>query len=367
MDNPFKFGSIVSGNYFTDRVEEQEKIGNIFNSANHLALISPRRFGKTSLVNKVAKETGRTYIYVNLQEVVDVKDFATKIIKKTLETSFTEKIKYYISHLRFQPTIDVDAVTGRTKVTLGAHVDDSEALEDALSLINKIGANEPKNKPIVVFDEFQEINDIGKHLDKKLRSWMQMHEHVNYVFLGSQESMMEEIFENKKSPFYHFSLLMRLKRIPYNEFQAFLSNRFDLLCDDKETTDRVAHEILEITECHPYYTQQLAYVVWDQWERKTNDTDALISMAIDTITQSHSLDYERLWEKFNRTDRRMLMLVANKRISASTPLQSALTGIASQSTAASCMKRLIKQGYIIKETFYSIDDPFFKNWINQIS
>lgn len=52
MNNPFKFGTIVDGEYFTDRVAEQEKVREILASENHLILISPRRFGKTSLVQK---------------------------------------------------------------------------------------------------------------------------------------------------------------------------------------------------------------------------------------------------------------------------------------------------------------------------
>lgn len=69
MNNPFKFGTIVDGEYFTDRVAEQEKVREILASENHLILISPRRFGKTSLVQKVTKGLSRPVFQLNLQLV----------------------------------------------------------------------------------------------------------------------------------------------------------------------------------------------------------------------------------------------------------------------------------------------------------
>ena len=71
-------------------------------------------------------------------------------------------------------------------------------------LENMTGNRDPVNRTIVVFDEFQDIMRLGIGIDRKLRSIMQLHQNINYILLGSQESMMREIFEKKKSPFYHF-------------------------------------------------------------------------------------------------------------------------------------------------------------------
>ena len=80
MENPFKFGTIVEGDFFTDRVEEVAYIKQFINSANHLILISPRRFGKSSVVLKAVKQSGRKYIYLNLQTVMTVQDLAAKLL-----------------------------------------------------------------------------------------------------------------------------------------------------------------------------------------------------------------------------------------------------------------------------------------------
>ena len=94
-------------------------------------------------------------------------------------------------------------------------------LEDALLLLEKVSAKE--SKLIVVFDEFQEVDEIDKGLLKLLRAVMQRQEGLNYVFMRSQESMMEDIFEKKKSPFYHFGYRLTLKKIPYEDFHTYIS------------------------------------------------------------------------------------------------------------------------------------------------
>lgn len=81
-NNPFKFGTIVEEEYFTDRVKEMAYISQFLQSANHLVLISPRRFGKSSLVSKAVKSSGRKYVSVNLQKVLSVSDLSAKLLKE---------------------------------------------------------------------------------------------------------------------------------------------------------------------------------------------------------------------------------------------------------------------------------------------
>jgi len=82
MENPFKFGSLVDAPYFTDRVKELEYIIQFLKSENHLILISPRRFGKSSLVRKAVLKTKRPYLWLNMQAVLSKEDLAAKLFKK---------------------------------------------------------------------------------------------------------------------------------------------------------------------------------------------------------------------------------------------------------------------------------------------
>ena len=223
MENPFKFGTIVEEEYFTDRVQEVAYIKAFVNSANHLVIISPRRFGKSSVVAKAVKQTGRKHITVNLQQVTSVSDLSAKLLREFFKVHPLERVRHLITHFRIIPTISSNPVTGSMDVSFQPGVEGNVLLEDVLNLIEQ--AHSEQDRIIVVLDEFQEIRDLAPKLDKTLRSIMQEQKHINYILLGSQESMMTDIFENKKSPFYHFGEMMRLGKLPREDFHRYLSER----------------------------------------------------------------------------------------------------------------------------------------------
>ena len=212
MDNPFKFGTIVEEEFFTDRVQEVAYICQFVKSANHLVIISPRRFGKSSVVAKAMKQTGRRHITINLQQTTSVADLSSKMLREFFKVHPLERVRHLITHFRIIPTVSTNPITGSMDISFQPGVDSNVVLEDVMSLIEQ--AHTGQDRIIVVLDEFQEIRDLAPNLDKKLRSIMQEQKHVNYILLGSQESMMTDIFENKKSPFYHFGELMRLGKLP---------------------------------------------------------------------------------------------------------------------------------------------------------
>ena len=100
MENPFKFGTIVEAEYFTDRVAEVAYISQFVMSANHLVLISPRRFGKSSVVAKAVKLTGRTVVTLNLQRVISVSDMAAKLLRELFKVHPLARIKHLLTHFR---------------------------------------------------------------------------------------------------------------------------------------------------------------------------------------------------------------------------------------------------------------------------
>ena len=116
----------------------------------------------------------------------------------------------------------------------------------------------------------------------------------------------------------------------------------------------VAESILDYTDCHPYYSQQLAANVWNISVLQPEEEDALRS-AVDHIVISHSLDYERLWMNMKRTNKWILQNLAKSKT-----LQ---TGEYPTSTIYSALKRLQKEGYVIYSNSFEIEDPFFKEWI----
>ena len=350
MRNPFKFGTIVEDEFFTDRISELSYIEQKLDSENHIILISPRRFGKSSLVMKAVKNSGRQFIMLNLQKVLSVQDLASNLLKEVFKLYPWEKIKHLMTHFRIVPTISTNPMGDGIDVMFQPRANEVVALEDAMMTLEKIAT--PEKRLIVILDEFQEIMSIGKGLDKQMRAIMQLQHNINYVLLGSQESMMSEIFEHKKSPFYHFGTLMRLKKIPYDDFHQYIAQRLEPVMDGH--SESVAAEVLAITKCHPYYTQQLASQVWELAHYE-GIKESVVEKAVERLSNIHDLDFERLWVSFNKMDRRVLKTLC-------THGESLSTTELPTSTLYSAVKRLMKKGFVIRENFAirsNILKPFF--------
>lgn len=352
--NPFKFGTIVEGQFFTDRVEKLAEIKAVVSSENHLVLISPRRFGKSSIVAKAVAELQRPCISINLQSVSSTLEFARKLIRETLKHHPIEKIKRNLASLRIMPTFSWNPLNDNFDISFSANANTDLVLEDAFDLIEKTSV--PDNRTIVVFDEFQEIMEIERGLDKKLRAIMQEMHNVNFIMLGSQESLMTEIFSKKKSPFYHFGEHINLPKLPYAEFKAYIENGLDMVCP--EASALCADAILAFTDCHPYYGQQLSFHVWERL-RTEPYLDTMVDDVCQRIVESRDLDFTRIWDTVARTDRSVLVML----VKGENPLQS---DHLPTSTAFSALKRLCKKGYLNKVgTRYELEDPFFNLWLSK--
>lgn len=350
MANKFSYGTLAKGDFFTDRKSELLRMKQFLDSENHLVLISPRRYGKSSLVKKCVEEVGRPYIWLDLQYVVSVASFTTQLLKAILAQYPMERLRYELRHFRIMPTITLNPITNECQFGFQpSESADNTMLEDVMALLQKLST--PEKKLIVIFDEFQEVLKISKDLDKQLRSIIQLQSGLNYIFMGSQEGMMLEIFERKKSPFYHFGGLMRLGKISYEDFYQFVFERLP----EAPNKEDITREILAFSSCHPYYTQQLAFEVSNQIEVNAVQED-VVTRAIHTILQAHDLNYERLWENFNNTDKSTLLQLSN----GDNPLNN--RSVAS-STAFSSLKRLVKSGVIIRSKEYMLEDPFFCEWL----
>ncbi len=356
--NPFKFGSIVDGPYFTDREDEMERIASYLKGENHLILISPRRYGKTSLIRKIVNESKRNYVFLDIQIVLSVEDFASQLLKRVYRIFPVQKLKSYIKSFRLIPVVNINPVTGEPSISFKPGSRELTPLEDVLNLIEKLGTD--NKKIIVVLDEFQDIFRIDKTIDRFLRSVMQNQKHINYIFMGSSESMIREIFEKKSSSFYRFGTLMTLGKISKDKFTVFLKEKF---ADITDKSKELSQEILDITDSHPYYTQQLASTVWELLVR-SGFSSGIAETAANEIVKSHDNDYERLWHNFNRTDMMVLNGMSSGNISPLSDEFSRLFGTGASSTVFSTLQRLTHKGIILKEgSIYSIDDPFFKRWV----
>lgn len=357
-ENPFRFGTVAYGEFFTNRTKELQFVASAINSPNHLVVISPRRYGKTSMVHQALLLNNRPKIELDLMVATSTTDFAAQLLKRVYGLYPFQRIRQYIQHFKVVPVVNLNPVTNAVEIAFSPKTSGTPELTDVLNLIEKLGS--PTKRTIVVIDEFQEIHHLDPNLAPVMRSAMQHHKHINYILMGSQESMMREIFEQKKSPFYHFGLLMNLSKIPHAEFESYLVKGFMHLT--LQSTD-LAKSVLEKTDCHPYYTQQLAWFVWELLRKNPDHPDPVIT-AIENIEYMHDLDYERIWNNLNKTDQKLMLGIIREKTLLLSGKKLAKYGIGASSTAFSALKRLHNKGIIVKDgSLYIPEDPFFAGWL----
>ena len=229
---PFVFGVRVEGDTFTDRREETERLKMNFLYGINTILISPRRMGKTSLVDKVCSlmvddsiRIARMDAFGCRSEQDFINAFATAVLRAT-SSKWEEWMK-----------------------------------EDILQLPELI-AREKGIRIVVCIDEFQQLGEFPDSLtfQKKLRSVWQLQNHVSYCLYGSKKHLMEQMFQNASYPFYRFGDFFYLEKISEADWVAYITHRFK--ATGKEIASELATEICRVTERYSSYVQQLAWFVW---------------------------------------------------------------------------------------------------------
>ncbi|MFH1353545.1 MAG: ATP-binding protein [bacterium] len=359
--NPFTYGNVVRGKHFADREDEIKTLKSEIKSGQNVVLISPRRYGKTSLVVNVLERIGLDFLIINLELMTSAADLANFIIRKSLSLSSFEKIKNYLKNLRIQPAIKINPETGEISVAFTPDKKDLSAyIEDALEFPEKIARSRNK-KIVLVFDEFQEVRRISGTLERKMRAIFQHHSNVSYIFIGSQEHMIADIFQNRKNPFYKFGKQIVLGKIPEDKFRKFILSGFK---KNGINAVKIIDLILERTENHPYYTQQLCHEIFNLSGKRKELLPAIIKEAANEILTNHSADYMRWWREMDNTEKKLLigLTIPEKKLTSSDFLKK--SGIVSPSTASSAIRRLLNEGAIIEaEGSFKIEDPFWKKWI----
>lgn len=360
-ENPFRYGQVVTGEYFTNREDEIKEISGEIVSGQSIILISPRRYGKTSVIINTLNKVKCPFIKIDMNLITDEVDLGNTLLRKLFSLSKFEKIKHFLKNLRIQPAIQFDPRSNEVSVIFNQGEKNSAIyLEDALEMSQNI-AKSMKKRIIVIFDEFQEIRRISDNLEKKIRSIFQYHKDVSYVFIGSQEHMIRDIFENKNNPFYKFGKQILLREIQIDKIKKFVIDRFATRKMDAST---IVDSVLEITNNHPYYVQQLCHEIFSINDNKIIPKN-IIDKAIHNILSNHNCDYQEWWGRLDNTERKIIIGICGGMKNPTSGKFISAFGIKSTSTAGSAVKRLIEKGILIKRNgdAYLIEDPFWMRWI----
>lgn len=370
METPFVFGKIATEKNFTDREQETAYLMQSFTSLVNTIIISPRRWGKSSLVNKAAKQAmemdDRLRIcHIDLFNVRDEAHFYSLLAQKVIATTSTkwedvvENAKKFFSQLIPKITIGTDPTN---EISIDFDWEEIKRNPDeVLDLAEKITC-EKDLKIVICVDEFQNIAEFTDpdYFQKKLRSHWQLHQHVAYCLYGSKRHMMMEVFTESSKPFYKFGNLMFLKKIEESYWVRFFQTRFR--DTGKHISEEAALLIAKLTDNHPYYAQQLAQLTWLRTE---NDCSVeIVRMAHEALVEQLSLLFVTITETLTTQQLNYLhALLAGEKAIGSTEVMHHYR-ISSPTSIARSKATLIKNDILDNQAGkISFQDPIYAYWL----
>ena len=370
METPFVFGKIATEKNFTDREQETAHLIQSFTSLVNTIIISPRRWGKSSLVNKAAQlameqDKKLRICHIDLFNVRSEEHFYSLLAQKVISATSTrweeaiENAKKFFSRLVPKITISPDPTN---EISIDFDWEEVKRNPDeVLDLAEKI-AQEKGLKIVVCVDEFQNIAEFTDpdYFQKKLRSHWQLHQHVAYCLYGSKRHMMLEVFTNSSKPFYKFGNLIFLRKIDTPHLTAFFSSRF--ADTGKSITDEAGLLIAQLTDNHPYYAQQLAQSAW----LRTKDvcTEEIVREAHTALVEQLSLLFVTITETLTTQQLNYLKaLLAGEKAISSTEVMHRYQ-ISSPTSIARSKAALVKNDVLDNQAGeYSFQDPIYAYWL----
>jgi len=372
MDSrPFIFGIATSGENFTDRKKETERLLLNFRYGINTVLISPRRWGKTSLVQKVkglAQSDELKVVYLDIFSCRSEEDFydafASAILKQTSTKmeEWLENAKLFLSRISPKISIGPDPMTDFS-VSLELN-QKNEDVDEILQLPEKI-AKKKGYKIVVCIDEFQQIGEFknSKTFQKKLRTVWQLQESVSYCLFGSKKHLMNELFEKKNLPFYKFGDAIYLQKIGTQDWIEYICSRFEVT--GKQISRELAEKICLAVENHSSYVQQLAWLVWIHTDKVVTTQE--LELAYQDIIDQNTPLFEKQTENLTTYQMNFLKAIINgvsREFSSQEVIKKYQLG---SSANISIVKRaLIKKELIETEKRQVfISDPVLKVWLKK--
>lgn len=309
--NPFTFGRAVTGPDFIDRERELDITMEAMLSGQSLLLYSPRRLGKTSLLLEAKRRLGRKLdvSYVDLYPIVSRQRLAEEIAGAVARTSFraniskiTKSLTESLSSLRPRAILTTEGDVGVELIL--SEKNWKKEMVDALDFGEKL-SKKRKRRMVIIFDEFQEIRNLdGLELEKLMRSRFQHHKHASYVFCGSKQHILSEMFSDEARALYKFAKPLLLGPMEPAVLESFIEKRFAGAGGSiaKEVSTRVA----EIGGGNPYNTQRICYEIWSLSNKA--DDSAIVDEAIGQIVEHSTPEFELIWEQVRGLDQRRLLL-----------------------------------------------------------
>ena len=371
MKNPFAYSNYVTGESFCNRKKELSELLRYIKGSQNVLLYSHRRYGKSSLIRQLFCDINEKNLtigamHIELYGTISEKDFITRTFQglNQLESNFERLLKSVSSALKnIKLNLSIDSSTGDTLVSPSFEaINEKIMLEELMNIFSKYSQ---KRKLVIAFDEFQEVaNYTEEGFEKRLRSFIQQHSNICYLFSGSQQHLITEMFNSNNRAFYKLAESFPLGKIETKNYIPWVQNLFNR--KNVHLPAELIEEIVAKFENHPMYIQNFLFHLWEEPATKGFSPD-IINQVENAIVEKKSLEHTILWETLSINQKKTLKLIllnngANLFNADSLKSVSLKTG----SLVTKALSSLIKKEIIVKNGNYQIQDVLFKKWLQKI-
>ncbi|MDR0828508.1 MAG: ATPase [Prevotellaceae bacterium] len=372
MENPFILSGYTSADYFCDREQESAELVRKIVNGNNLVLISPRRMGKTGLIEHCfhKKEIENKYFtfYIDIYATGNLQEFVFKLGKEIFEKlkpkgkKFIEQFFAVISSLR--PAFKLDELSGAPIFDIG--IGEIRAPEFTLEEIFKYLQSAEKHC-IVAIDEFQQIvNYPQRNIEAILRTHVQRTTNATFIFAGSRRQIMNNIFFSSAQPFYQSAALMELSAIDLSEYSKFVVKHFEKA--DKIIENQVVDVVYSLFEGHTWYMQSIFNELFSLTEKNETCTLQMAEIAVKNKIYSYKSIFQNTLLLLTQRQKELLYAIAK------TDKAEGITsgefikkhGLLSPASVQNLAKHLLAKEIITTENnIYSIYDRFMSLWLKE--
>jgi hypothetical protein len=319
-DSPFIYGTTVSIQSFTNREDESAKLqSNLLNGIN-TTIISPRRWGKSSLVEKVItdinkKDKKTKTVIIDLFSVSSEQEFLEHFAREVIKASSSKWQEWMGSGKEFFKKLIPKLSLGidpNTDFSLSFDWQELKKNSDEILNLPETIAKKRGVKFIICLDEFQNLSSFNDYFifEKKLRACWQRHKLVTYCLYGSKRHMMTNIFNNPSKPFYRFGDIILLQKIETKKWVSFIYKSF--AATGKQIDEKNAEIIPLVMKNHSWYVQQLAHYTWNVTQKRATATE--IYTALKELINANTPLYQKETESISHTQLNLLKAVAKGEI-----------------------------------------------------
>ena len=370
MENPFAYSNFVTGDSFCNRKKEIAEMLRYIKGSQNVLLFSHRRYGKSSLIRQIFGKIKRKNLkigamHVELYGTISEKDFITKTFQSLnqLESNFERLLQSVNTALRsIRLNLSIDPATGGTSIAPSFEaVNEKVVLEELMNILLKYSQ---KHKLVIAFDEFQEVaNYTEAGFEKRLRSFIQQHSNICYIFSGSQQHLITEMFNSNNRAFYKLAESFPLGKIETKDYIPWIQNLFSR--KNVQLSAKLIETIIETFENHPMYIQNFLFHLWEEPAKRGFSPEGIRKIE-EAIVEKRSLEYSVLWETLSINQKKTLKLILvndGSSLYNADALKSVNLKTASLVTKA--LSSLIKKEIIVKNGIYLIQDIVFKKWLQK--